>query len=169
MIFDNHAAESIQKMVVVAKQNMVDYTTITAEIAETTVELMKFYVDTKKLLYGFPLIIVPPTDHMTVGASASQEVINNGNDSQGGKSSQIDFHSNQSVVSSCSFFSQLSSTSHISNHSTLNVIMEKILLFKNQSVSSSRIAKIIRVSSQTILISAVKIDFYRILSFSVLE
>ena len=48
LVFDDLAAELIQKNAALEKQNIDDYVTISPHIAQTTIELMKFYVDTKK-------------------------------------------------------------------------------------------------------------------------
>lgn len=127
--------------------------TITAETAETTVELMKFYVDTKKLLYGFPLITVPPSDRINVGPSVSQQVVTNEGDNQGRNKSCVDSLTNESVVSDSSLFSGFTSTFDRINRPILDAIIEKILLYKHRIVSSSRIAQAFRVSDQIIWIS----------------
>lgn len=152
-IFDEQAAESIQKVASIAKEDMVDYITISAHMAETAVELMKFYVDTKKLLYGFPLVTVPPSDRINVGPSVSQQMMKNQDDIQRRDTFNVDSLSNQSVVSGSSLFSRLSSTSDGIDHSILHAITEKILFYKHRIVSSSRVAQLVRVSDQIIPIS----------------
>ncbi len=43
---------------------LLQYLTITLQIAQTSVKSMKFYVDRKKLTHGFPLITIPPAQEM---------------------------------------------------------------------------------------------------------
>jgi hypothetical protein len=145
LIFDDEAAESIQKMAKLAKENINEYITISAEIAESTVELMKFYVDTKKLLYGFPLITVPPTDHINVGPSVSQQIDPIEVDTEVNNAYHIENDSNRSVVTNYSEFSKFSSTFYPFAGSTFDAIIEKILLYKNRTISSTQLAQILRV------------------------
>ncbi|CAF0983721.1 unnamed protein product [Rotaria sordida] len=53
---------------------IVEYITISPEIAQTAVELMKFYIDTKILLYGFPLIIIIPLRENNIVPSVAQQI-----------------------------------------------------------------------------------------------
>ena len=139
-LFDEDAAQSIQKMALLAKENIGDYITITPEITETTVGLMKFYVDTKKLLYGFPLVIVPPADRINPGPSVSQQVVTNEPDNESGDASNVHSLSNQSVVSEAGAFSQFTSGSAVIDCATFDTIIEKTLLYQGRIVSSSRVA-----------------------------
>jgi hypothetical protein len=132
-------------MAILAKQNINEYITISPEIAESAIELMKFYVDTKKLLYGFPLITVPPTDHTTVGPSVSQQIYPNEVDTELNDAYHTENHSNRSVVSNYSEFSKFSSTFYPFAGSTFDAIIEKILLYKNRTISSTQLAQILRV------------------------
>ena len=127
LTFDETAAESIRKMASIAKENLADYTTITVDIAETAVELMKFYVDTKKLLYGFPLITVPPTDHINVGASVSQQAVVNETDNQPIDLDSVDFHGDRRVGAASSVVTSLELSFDPSNGLTTDKIIEKIL------------------------------------------
>ncbi|CAF3852140.1 unnamed protein product [Rotaria sordida] len=54
--------------------DIVEYITISPEIAQTAVELMKFYIDTKILLYGFPLIIIIPLRENNIVPSVAQQI-----------------------------------------------------------------------------------------------
>lgn len=144
-VFDEDAAQSIQKMAFLAKENIGDYITITPGIAETSVELMKFYVDTKKLLYGFPLVTVPPSDRIKVGPSVSQQVVTNRIDIES-DGSNVHCINNQSIISESSVFSQSTSTSAVIDRITSDAIIEKILLYQDRIVSASRVAQIFRVS-----------------------
>jgi hypothetical protein len=145
LIFDNEAAESIQKMVLLAKENLDQYLTISADIAETTIELMKFYVDTKKLLYGFPLITIPPSEQINVGPSISQQIQTKDDSNEQNNLYHTDSISNKSVVSYCSRLSTLSSSICPFNGSTVDATIEKILSYKYRTISSSRLAQILRV------------------------
>ena len=145
-VFDEDAAQSIKKMALLAKENIGDYITISPEIAETSVELMKFYVDTKKLLYGFPLVTVPPSDRINLGPSVSQHVVTNGSDMQSSDASNVHSVSNQSVVSQGSVLSQSTSTSSVIDRITFDTIIEKILLYQGRIVSTTRVAQLFRVS-----------------------
>jgi len=153
LLFDDSVADSIQKMANLAKENMDDYLTISSEVALTAVELMKFYVDTKKLLYGFPLIIIPPSQDITnVGPSASQQINTIQRNSEGNvfysNSSGVD-KSRESVVSHYSGFSTLSSSSSSSTDPfdgrTTDAVIKKILLYKKETITTSRLAQILRV------------------------
>lgn len=138
-----------------AKENMEDYLTISHEAALTTVELMKFFVDTKKLLYGFPLITIPPSEDITnVGPSVSQQI----NTTDGNPERNLHYSngsivdkSRRSVLSHYSGFSTLSSSSSSSSSfdpfdgKTIDTIIKKILLYKKQTITSSRLAQILRV------------------------
>ena len=147
-MLDDVAAESIQKMAALAKENMDDYLTISPEIALTTVELMKFYVDTKKLLYGFPLITIPPPQDMNVGPSVSQQMNTTDQNIERNIYYPDKFtinNTNKSVVSHYSGFSSGSSSVDPFNGATTDATIRKILLYKKQSITSSRLAQILRV------------------------
>ncbi|CAF2950321.1 unnamed protein product [Rotaria sp. Silwood2] len=153
LLFDDLAADSIQKMANLAKENMDEYLTISAEVALTAVELMKFYVDTKKLLYGFPLITIPPSQDITnIGPSASQQINIVEQNSQRNvsylNSSAVD-NSRRSVVSHYNGFSTLSSSSSSSmdpfDGRTTDTVIKKILLYKKQTITSSRLTQILRI------------------------
>ncbi|CAF4089393.1 unnamed protein product, partial [Rotaria magnacalcarata] len=74
LVFDDNSAEAIQQMIKLAKENINDYLIITPDIAQTAVELMKFYVDTKKFLCGFPLVNHASLEETRIRPSASQEI-----------------------------------------------------------------------------------------------
>ncbi len=146
LVLDDIAAESIQKMATLAKENMDDYLTISPEVALTAVELMKFYVDTKKLLYGFPLITIPPSQLINVGPSVSQQINTTEQVIEGNNSySFIVNNTNRSVVSHYNTFSSVSSSIDPFDGSTFDATIKKILLYKKQTISSSRLAQILRV------------------------
>ncbi|CAF2047857.1 unnamed protein product [Rotaria magnacalcarata] len=145
LVFDDVATESIQQVVLLAQQNLDDYLTISRDIAETAVQLMKFYVDTKKLLHGFPLITIPPPQTINVEPSVSQQNVSpNDNNNINDTASSINSNSNRSVVSSYSGYSSLSSSVCPFNGSTVDATIEKILLYKHQTISSNHLAQLLR-------------------------
>lgn len=149
------ASESIQKMATLAKENMDDYLTISAEVALTAVELMKFYVDTKKLLYGFPLITIPPVQEFNVGPSVSQQsnmVEQTDVLDRFGLDRSLLRNTSRSVVSHYSGFSAASSSVDAFNGSTVDATIKKILLYKQQTITASRLAQILRVSGRYMFI-----------------
>jgi len=150
LIFDDETAESIQKIALVAKQNINEYLTIPGDIAESTVQLMKFYVDTKKLLYGFPLITIPPIDRFNVGPSVSQQICTNEEERQHHDLPDVQNHNNGSNASSYSEITRISSSFTAFNGSTFDAAIEKILLYKYRKISSSRLAQILRVRDHTL-------------------
>ncbi|CAF1427877.1 unnamed protein product [Rotaria sordida] len=145
LVFDDIAAESIQKMATLAQRNIDEYLTISPDIAQTTVELMKFYVDTKKLLYGFPLITIPPSEEINIGPSISQQIhTTEQNTELNNPVSNIVNMDNQSVLSNYSGFSNLSSSICPFNGSTVDASIKKILFYHNRVISSTRLAQILR-------------------------
>ncbi|CAF2877785.1 unnamed protein product [Rotaria sp. Silwood2] len=145
LIFDDAAAESIQNIVKVEKRNIDDYLTISPDIAETTVELMKFYVNTKKLLYGFPLITIPPSEQINIGPSISQHININEQDTETNNfASKIANNDNQSVLSTYTAFSTSSSSTCPFDGSTADAVITKILLYQGCTISSARVAQILR-------------------------
>ncbi|CAF1513200.1 unnamed protein product [Rotaria sordida] len=145
LVFDDIAAESIQKMATLAQRNIDEYLTISPDIAQTTVELMKFYVDTKKLLYGFPLITIPPSEQINIGPSISQQIHTTEQDTElNNPVSNIVNMDNQSVLSNYSGFSNLSSSICPFNGSTVDASIKKILFYHNRVISSTRLAQILR-------------------------
>ncbi|CAF1326236.1 unnamed protein product [Rotaria sordida] len=133
LVLDDIAAESIQRVASIARESMNDYPIIPPEVALTTVELMKFYDDTKKLLYGFPLITIPPSQEMNVGPSASQRI--NTSEQHVERDNCHPYHcivnnTSRSVVSHYSGFSSLSSSIDSFNGSTTDATIKKILLYK---------------------------------------
>jgi len=148
LVLDDAAAESIQKMVSLAKENMDQYLTITPEIAQTSVELMKFYVDTKKLMYGFPLITIPPAQEISIGPSVSQQnnMINQNID-QNNVYQTVQNNSNRSVVSHYSGFSSVASSHDPFYGNVIDATIKKILFYRKQEISSNRLAQILRVSN----------------------
>ncbi|CAF1001672.1 unnamed protein product [Adineta ricciae] len=150
LLFDDSTAESIQKMASLAKENMDDYLTISADAALTAVELMKFYVDTKKLLYSFPLITIPPSQDINVGPSVSQQNNSNNRHSDLNVDYTGSFNpetSKQSVVSQYTGFSSMQSSSSKDqlDGSTIDAIIMKILQHKKQTITSTRLAQILRI------------------------
>ncbi|CAF4128008.1 unnamed protein product [Rotaria sordida] len=147
LVLDDIAAESIQRVASIARESMNDYLIIQPEVALTTVELMKFYVDTKKLLYGFPLITIPPSQGVNVGPSASQRI--NTSEQHVERDNCHPYHSivnntSRSVVSHYSGFSSLSSSIDPFNGSTTDATIKKILLYKKQTITGSRLCQILR-------------------------
>ena len=151
-------------MASLAKENMNDYLTISSDAALAAVELMKFYVDTKKLLYGFPLITIPQSQDMNVGPSISQQ--NNSADQR--SDSNVDFTSSlnvdvsrRSVVSQYKGFSGLVSSYSTDplDGSTIDAIIRKILQYKKQTITSSRPAQILRVNVLSIPFMMIKYLF----------
>lgn len=141
MVFDGAAAESIQEAATQAKQDMNGYTTISAETAHTAVDLMKFFVDTKKLLYGFPLVTVPPASETIVGPSVSQHVdIDQQNECQ-----NVNVNDYTSVVSNHSAYSNLALSSCSLKGSIVDLVIDKILMHRSRSISATRITQILRV------------------------
>ncbi|CAF1370045.1 unnamed protein product [Rotaria sordida] len=148
LLLDDTATESIQRVANTARENMNDYLTIQPEIALTTVELMKFFVDTKKLLYGFPLITIPPSQEVNVGPSVSQRI--NTSEQHIERNNCHLYHSivnntSRSVVSHYNGFSSLSSSIDPFNGSTTDATIKKILLYKKQTITGSRLCQILRV------------------------
>jgi len=153
LVLDDVAAESIQQVAALAKQNMNEYLTVSTEVALTAVELMKFYMDTKKLLYGFPLITIPPTQEVNVGPSVSQQI--NVAEQTFVIQRPSDYrttvrNTSRSVVSHYSGFSVASSSVDPFNGSTIDATIKKILLYKEQTITATRLAQILRVSSRCI-------------------
>ncbi|CAF1291085.1 unnamed protein product [Rotaria sordida] len=147
LVLDDIAAESIQRVASIARESMNDYLIIQPEVALTTVELMKFYVDTKKLLYGFPLITIPPSQELNVGPSASHRI--NTSEQHVERDNCHPYHSivnntSRSVVSHYSGFSSLSSSIDPFNGSTTDATIKKILLYKKQTITGSRLCQILR-------------------------
>ena len=149
LIFNDDAAESIQKMAILAKENFDDYLTVSADTAKTAVELMRFYVGTKKLLYGFPLITIPPSQEKNIGPSVSEQILVTQRDTEPDESLSLDTNNiNGSVVSSLTGFSSLSATD-LNNPMTGSVIdacIKKILMYKRRTITSTHVAQILRVS-----------------------
>ena len=116
-----------------AKENMDEYLTISPEVSLTTIELMKFCVDTRKLLYSFPLITIPSSQDISkVGPSVSQQIYTIEQNSERNLSysnqSAVD-NSKQSVASHYSGFSMLSSSSFDPfDGRTVDAVIKKILL-----------------------------------------
>jgi hypothetical protein len=131
-------------MAVLAKENIDEYLTIPGEIAQTAVDLMKFYVDTKKLLYGFPLITIPPSQQINVGPSVSQLIqpIQQNNDLNIDSDMEID--SNKTVITSYSKSSTISSSICPFTGSIVDETIKKILFYKDRTISSSRVAQTYR-------------------------
>ncbi|CAF2980051.1 unnamed protein product [Rotaria sp. Silwood2] len=124
--FDDVAAESIRNMAILAKENIVEYLTISPEIAQTAVELMKFYIDTKKLLYGFSLVPIPPAQEMNIGSYISQQI---------------------PMVKQKAYdtdFSTLSLSIYPFHDSTIVTSIKKILLYHDRKISVQRLAQILR-------------------------
>ena len=134
------------------KDNMNKYLAISSEVALIAVELMKFYLDTKKLLYSFPLITIPPSQGITnVGPPVWQQINTTEQNSERNLSycnqSAID-NSRRSIVSYYSEFSMLSSSSSLVDPfdgRTVDSVIRKILLYKKQTITSSQLAQILRV------------------------
>jgi hypothetical protein len=148
-------------MVIVAKENMDEYLTISPDIAQTAIELMKFYVDTKKLLYGFPLNTIPPSHEINVGPSVSQLIHPIEQNMRDNNLSTTGNTDNTSVVSAHSGFSTLSSSICPFDGSTVDATINKILLHKYRTISSARLAQILRVRDNLLRIS--KWPFSRLL------
>ncbi|CAF3170101.1 unnamed protein product [Rotaria sp. Silwood2] len=124
--FDDVAAESIRNMAILAKENIVEYLTISPGIAQTAVELMKFYIDTKKLLYGFSLITIPPAQEMNIRSYISQQI---------------------PMVKQKAYdtdFSTLSLSIYPFDDSTIVTSIKKILLYHDRKISVQRLAQILR-------------------------
>ena len=117
-------------MVKLAKENINDYLTISADTAQTAIELMKFYVETKKLLYGFPLTHHPTSEEVQIGPSASQETntartfeVQNSSLSNRNRNSD-----NTSVLSNNSKFSSSISSCCPLNGETMDAAIEKNII-----------------------------------------
>ncbi|CAF4099861.1 unnamed protein product [Adineta steineri] len=145
LVFDDASAESIERIANLAQQNIDEYLTISSDIAETTLELMNFYVNTKKLLYGFPLITVPPLVEINVGPSISQQNNTTEENIQINNSS-INVNNNDivSVFSNRTCFSDLSSSICPFNGSVVDASIKKILFYPYRIISSFRLAQILR-------------------------
>ena len=134
------------------KDNMNKYLAISSEVALIAVELMKFYLDKKKLLYSFPLITIPPSLGITnVGPPVWQQINTTEQNSERRLSycnqSAID-NSRRSIVSYYSEFSMLSSSSSSVDPfdgRTVDLVIRKILLYKKQTITSSQLAQILLV------------------------
>ncbi|CAF1413702.1 unnamed protein product [Adineta steineri] len=145
LVFDDASAESIEKMAMLAQQNIDEYLTISPDIAETTLELMNFYVNTKKLLYGFPLITVPPLLEINVGPSISQQNNTTEENIQINNSPiNVNNNDNASIFSNHSRFSDLSSSICPFNGSVVDASIKKILFYPYRIISSFRLAQILR-------------------------
>ncbi|CAF3443653.1 unnamed protein product, partial [Rotaria sp. Silwood2] len=154
LVFDDTSAESIQQIVKLAQENINDYLTISPDIAQTAVELMKFYVETKKLLHGFPLKNDSSIEERHIGPSASQEaniersneqidgaLQNNNNKNNNNNNNNND---NNSVLSNNSNFSSLVSSICPFDGTTMDATIEKILLYNHRIISSNRVAQMLR-------------------------
>lgn len=146
MTFNDAVAESIQKMAILVKENIDEYLTISAEVAQTTVQLMKFYVDTKKLLYGFPLITIPPSDEIPIGPSISQEINTiQGNDHLIHLNDRHDINKNDNILNKSSRVSNISSSIDPFDGVTFDTCIKRILLFRKRTISSTQLAQMLRV------------------------
>ena len=131
--------------------------TISPDIAQTTIELMKFYVDTKKVLYGFPLITVPSSETLNIGPSISQHL---GSIEGNTQLDSLDFPTNnddnRSVLSIYSGCSRLPSSLTPFNASVVDATIKKILFNRNRTISSTRLTQILRVRSHILSILILK-------------
>ncbi|CAF4630988.1 unnamed protein product, partial [Rotaria sp. Silwood2] len=154
LVFDDTSAESIQQIVKLAQENINDYLTISPDIAQTAVELMKFYVETKKLLHGFPLKNHSSIEERHIGPSASQEAnIERSNEQIDGALQNNNNNDNNSVLSNNSNFSSLVSSICPFDGRTMDATIEKILLYNHRIISSNRVAQMLRrpnVNSQNV-------------------
>lgn len=128
-----------------AQQNLNDYLTISADIAEIAVQLFKFFVDTKKLLYGFPLNNIPSASQET---NIKQSITNvnsllsqNNNNNININNSQND---NSSVLSRNTSFSSVSSICPFDGD-TVDEAIRKILFYPERTITSTKVAQILRV------------------------
>ena len=149
LIFDDNSADCIQKIANLAKENLNDYLTVSADVAQTAIELMKFYVGTKKLLYGFPLVTIPPSEEKNIGPSVSQQILVTDRNIESNESLSLSTDDiNGSVVSSFTGFSCLSSAA-LNDPFTGSIIdasIKKVLFYKYRKITSTRVAQILRVS-----------------------
>ncbi|CAF2073335.1 unnamed protein product [Rotaria magnacalcarata] len=151
LIFDDASAESIQQMAKLAQQNINEYLTISPEIARTAVELMTFYVETKKTLHGFPLkndsclteIHIGPSASQTINIERSNEQLNDelSNNDDNNNNNNNDNHS---ILSNNSKFSSLSSSICPFDGKTIDATIKKILFCHNRIISSNRVAQMLR-------------------------
>lgn len=107
---------------------------------------MNFFVGTKKLLYGFPLITIPPSQEINVNSSISQQICTTDQDINTNNNHSNTFDNDQkSVISHYNDFSSLSSSDCPFNSSTIDATIQKILLYRYRTITNTRLAQILRV------------------------